>query len=332
MNDRAATLAAARRGALALALLVSASAVASAAAGDDAPALLRRMSDAMRTQTYEGTLVYTHDGKIESLGIVHAMIGGRERERLRVLTGKPFEVVRDGDTVTCVWPDKHRVVVSHRAEGLLPPKPPRGLQSLPPTYAAKLAGQGRIAGRTARIVRIASRDTYRYGYRLWIDPSSGLMLRSDLVGPDGDVVERLMFTELRRPESVDPARLRPSVADGHAVPSAQPGDDSVAIDDPEWQVTDLPEGFHVVSERRQSMPPDGQSVQHFVFSDGLASVSVFIEPPSARPMPLDGLSRFGAVHAFGRQLDDHHVTVVGEVPAATVRRIAASVQRVDRGS
>jgi len=302
-----------------------------ALAADDAGALLGRMSDAMRTQTYEGTLVYTHDGKLESLGIVHAMVSGKERERLRVLTGDPFEVIRDGDKVTCVWPATKRVLVSRRAEGLLLAKPPRGLESLPSTYDAVVTGHARIAGRDAHVVRIQSHDEYRYGYRLWIDRASGLMLRSDLVAPDGEVVERLMFTEVSQPDSVNPASFEPSVEAAQSTGHGDTGDGSVALEHPEWEVTDLPAGFHAVSHRRQAMPPDGESVQHSVFSDGLASVSVFVEPPSADPMPLDGLSRFGAVHAFGRRIGAHQITVVGEVPAATVRRIAASVQRVDPG-
>lgn len=298
-----------------------------ARAEGDAAAWVARTLEAMRTRAYEGTLVYSHDGGIESMSIVHGMIDGREHERLRVLTGKPFEVIRDGETVTCVWPASGRVLVDQRPGDLLPPKPPRRLDALPPAYTVAMEGEGRVAGRDARVVRIRARDDYRYGYRMWLDEGTGLMLRSDLLGPGDEVVERLMFVSLRTLDAVSAARFEPSLDGERYTTHGNPAAASESLDDPAWRVRDLPAGFRALSHRRRAMLPHGRAVQHSVFTDGLASVSVFVEPPAADAMPLEGLSRMGAVHAFGLEVDGHRVTVVGEVPAATVRRIAMAVHR-----
>ena len=292
---------------------------------------LGRMAEAMRTRAYEGTLVYTHEGHIESMSVVHGYLDGREHERFRTLSGQPFEVIRMGERVTCVWPASRRVMVSQRPGDLLPPKPPRGFDALPEQYSARPAGEARVAGRRARVIDVHPADALRYGYRMWIDVESSLLLRSDLLDTEGAAVERLMFTEMRPLDSVSRARFEPTLEGMSYAAHGDPGEGATTLSDPPWRVTDLPAGFRAVSHRRQAMPPHGEAVQHSVFTDGLASVSVFVEPPDAGDMPLEGLSRMGAVHAFGLTRRGYHVTAVGEVPAVTVKRIARSVERAGGG-
>ena len=172
-------------------------------------------------------------------------------------------------------------------------------------------------------------DDLRYGYRMWIDADTGLLLRSDMLAPDGSMVERLMFTDMQSVANVAPERFRPSVEGAQYTEHEGAESAGARLESPSWIVGDMPAGFRVVSHRRQAMPPHGMAVQHSVFTDGLASVSVFVEPPTADSMPLKGPSRMGAVHAFGRRVEGYQVTVVGEVPAVTVRRIAQSVRRAD---
>lgn len=298
-----------------------------ARAADEAGALLMRMAEAMRSQAYEGTLVYEHGDRIESMAIVHGHIDGREFERLRVLNGEPFEIIREGEKVTCVWPAERRMLVDQRPGDLLAPKPPRDLRSLPAHYRAELGGMARVAGREARILLIEGEDGYRYGYRMWIDSQTGLLLRSDLVGGENVVYERIMFTNIQPLDTVERERFEPSLEGEEYSRHGNPSADSTRLEDPEWELTDLPPGFRLVSHHNQAMPPHGEAVQHSVYTDGLASVSIFVEPADTDAMPLRGLSRMGAVHAFGREIDGHQVTAVGEVPAATVKHIARGVQR-----
>jgi sigma-E factor negative regulatory protein RseB len=293
----------------------------------DAAALLAGMADAMRARAYEGTLVYTDGDHLESMSVIHGRPGGIEHERMRTLSGQRFELIRMGDELTCVWPESRRVMVSKRPGDFLPPRPPRGLEALPGHYTAELEGEARVAGRSAHVVHVGPADHYRYGYRIWIDKDTRLLLRSDLLSVEGEAVERIMFTELRPLESVPASRFEPTLEGLEYTRHGNQAAASTVLEDPAWRVTDLPPGFRTVSHRREAMPPHGTAVQHSVFTDGLASVSVFVEPHDSDEMPLEGLSRMGAVHAFGLEHDGHHVTAVGEVPAMTVRRIARSVRR-----
>ncbi len=295
-------------------------------AADEAGALLMRMAEAMRNQAYEGTLVYEHGDGLQSMAIVHGYIDGQEYERVRVLNGEQFEIIREGEKVTCIWPAERRMLVDQRPGDLLAPKPPRDLRSLPEHYRAELGGTGRVAGREARILLIEGEDRYRYGYRMWIDTETGLLLRSDLVGRENVVYERIMFTHIEPLDTVGRESFEPSLEGEEYSRHENPSADSTRLEDPDWEMTDLPPGFRLVSHRNQAMPPHGEAVQHSVYTDGLASVSIFVEPADTDAMPLRGLSRMGAVHAFGREIEGHQVTIVGEVPAATVKHIARGVE------
>ncbi|MDX1608667.1 MAG: MucB/RseB C-terminal domain-containing protein [Halofilum sp. (in: g-proteobacteria)] len=312
---------------LALAAVVPAPAVA----GAEARALLADMTETMRTGAYEGTIVYQQGASIDSMSLVHGWVDGKEHERLVTQTGEPFELIRAGEVVTCVWPEDQRALVSARTGRVSPLRSLTELSELPEVYRARLAGDGRAAGRTARIVEILSRDDLRYSYRMWIDPGSRLLLRSDLVAPDGRVLERILFTEIRQLEQVTLSRFAPSLEGVEYTRHPDPGGDGSEVERPAWVASELPAGFRAVSHARRELSPGGEVVQQSVYSDGLASVSVFIEPPGEDTAPLEGVSRMGAVHAFGRSVDGHRVTVVGEVPGTTVRAIAEAVRRGDDG-
>lgn len=289
---------------------------------------LMRMAEAMRKQAYEGTLVYEHGDRLESMAIVHGYIDGLEYERLRVLNGEPFEIIREGEKVTCIWPAERRMLVDRRPGDLFAPKPPRDLRSVPDHYRAELVpGTARIAGRAAQVLWIEGEDRFRYGYRMWIDTETGLLLRSDLIGQGHMVYERIMFTDIEPLATVSRERFKPSLEGEEYSRHGDPAARSTRLENPDWEMTDLPPGFRLVSHHKQAMPPHGEAVQHSVYTDGLASVSIFVEPAETDAMPLRGLSRMGAVHAFGREIEGHQVTVVGEVPAATVKQIAGGVQR-----
>ncbi len=289
---------------------------------------LGRMADAMRDLAYEGTLVYAYDGEMETLSVVHGVIDGREHERIRALTGKPFEVIRDGESIRCFWPSGDRMLIAQQPARLLPSGLPEGLESLPGLYEAEVEDTTRIAGRIARVIRVTSADEFRYGYRLWIDRETHMLLRSDLIAPDGEIVERLMFTRFSILESVDPARFEPSHPEREYVEYGEPTPNADAFNNPEWQVSDLPPGFQTVAQRSQLLPQGGQSVQQSVFSDGLASVSVFVQPLDEPPAKaFEGAAAMGAINVFITRSDGREITVVGEVPSVTVRRIARAVEQ-----
>lgn len=287
---------------------------------------LQRMVQATHNLNYEGTFIYEHDGHLQTMRIVHGAGEGGERERLVTLSGPPREVIRNGDTVTCILPDNHSVVVQRsHAVRPFPITLPSRLEQLEHFYTLSLRGEDRIAGLTARHIVIEPRDDYRYGHNLWLDENSGLLLKSELVGEKGRMVEQLVFTSVKFLDRVPLRMLEPQSESKnlHRYKREQQKDEMVHNSG--WRVSRLPPGFQEDVHRRHYMPSIKAPVEHVVFSDGLASISVFIERYKQGTHNLIGSTRMGAVNAYGRLVDGHLVTVVGEVPPKTVRLVAESV-------
>ncbi|RRQ21198.1 MucB/RseB C-terminal domain-containing protein [Thiohalobacter thiocyanaticus] len=316
-----------------LALLLTAALFSQPLAAGEAFDWLDRMSAAIHDLNYRGTFVYQHNGKLEAMYIVHR--GGEDsRQRLFALSGAAREVVRDQEGVTCILSDSKAVMVDRS----LPRGPfaalPRDLEQLNRYYRFSLGGTDRVLERHSRVVVVEPRDDYRYGYRFWLDREHALPLRSALVTAAGRPLEQMMFTQLEVLEQVDDAALRPELGGEHFTRFEGPGPDTEeevpAAAGSDWEFTWLPAGFELRGHNWHGMPVSGQRVEHWVYGDGLATVSVYIETyDETSPPGLQGLSNMGAVNAMGRTLDGHHVTVVGEVPAETVERLAMGVRRND---
>lgn len=299
--------------------------VATAAANTDEhseiKALLKRMTEAVRLLDYEGTFVYLQNNQLESLHVEHYRDGEMVRERLLSLNGSPREVVRDGAKVTCIFPDSDAVLVDQpMAQSSFPDLLRSSLDDLADNYRFSLLGQDRVAGRSAQVVAIVPRDNLRYGYRLYLDRDSSLPLKSDLMDENGDPVEQSMFTSLKVADStlerLEGAELLPP-PESAAAPAENP--------DGSWAFSNLPKGFQLDLHEHRANPRDGDPMEYFLLSDGLASLSVFVEEGSLGD-GLQGGSRMGAVSAWGGQVAGHQVTVVGDVPLDTVRLVLQALQ------
>lgn len=300
-------------------------------------AWLQRMNQALRHRNYVGTFVYVHGEHMESMRVFHRADTEGGIERLIALSGPPREVIRDHHSVKCILPDSRMVLVERRyAAGRFPAALPASVPAarLAAYYEFKDLGDGRVADYPTKIIGIMPRDQYRYGYRLWLDTKTGMLLRSDLLDSSGHSVERVMFTSLRYPQVIPDAELRATEIGAGFVWNIQ-GDReplSPAEAGVRWEATRLPPGFVLSLTDVQRVAGVPQPVRHLVFSDGLASVSVFAETAQASRNALIGPSQMGAVNAFGRQVGDHHLTVVGDVPAPTVELIAESMRLVARSA
>ena len=292
---------------------------------------LLSMSQAVRARNYQGVLVYATGGEMRSLRIVHRFQNGREQERLQSLTGEAREVLRDNEVVTCIHPKNQRVMVDRRElQGLLKSVTELASSELEPYYEIREEPSAQLIERTCRVVVLAPRDAYRYGYRIWADEETALPLRIELLGPGNALVEQIMFTQIEYPETIPDSALMPAVDPSKFEWTRHDPQDGVilgASTGGQWQVRKLPPGFRLVGHQRRQSPDQRLPTEHLLFSDGLTSVSVFVAPEQEGQSRFKGVSQMGAVHAYGRSLDRYHISVVGEVPKATVELIGNALVR-----
>jgi sigma-E factor negative regulatory protein RseB len=297
-------------------------------AGDNAYVWLERMSAAMSQMNYQGTFVYVQGDHVETMRITHVSENGHQKERLVSISGTPREVVRDAAGVRW-FSGEDRWTLSDPSVNrpILFELPLNDAARASDSYEFRLQGSERIAGRSARRLDVKPRDRFRYGYSLWLEAQSGLLLQWHLNDGDGKTLARLMFTDLRMGSEVDLRELYSSNDGDAAVAAASglPAESRSVRRPPLWQARKVPPGFHLASHRA----PEGdasEEFEHLVYSDGIAAVSVYVESLDRQPRGARGVSRMGTTHAFFRSLDDMFITVVGDVPEATVRLIGESVR------
>ncbi|MEI2417277.1 MucB/RseB C-terminal domain-containing protein [Orrella sp. JC864] len=299
------------------------------AAPDETVMLLARIQDAARQLDYSGVFAYQQGEYIESSRVTHVIDGTGSRERLEVLDGQPREYLRHNDTVQCLIPEKKTVLIERRRPDRFPGLLLGDASRLPEHYRIQAESKlHRVAGRQCRVVRIEPRDDRRYGYKLCADTSTNLLLKAQTVDRDRGVIEQVSFTSLRLGADVDPALLAPgwSTQDWKVVEAAE--HPAVDLARQGWRIA-APPGFTQVMQVARPMGRRN-SVSQLVLSDGLAAISVFIEPYDgslAGDHPR-GLMRRGPINVYGTRIADFWVTVLGEVPPATLEQLAASTEYV----
>jgi sigma-E factor negative regulatory protein RseB len=301
---------------------------------EDAKAWLEKMTDAVQSLNYEGTFVFMHGDKVDSMRIVHARTENGVRERLVSLTGEAREFIRDQGVLTCVWPHQNSVVVERtRTQHGIPASIPADVDELDAYYRFEVAGQDRIAGSDCREIAILPKDSLRYGHRLCVAEGSGMLLKSVMLNAGGESIEELMFTSIRLRESIPDQRFAPTMIDKDDVWRRVGARDAYLQlkPDPGWRIERMPPGFEVTGNAKRVIAASPQPVQHMILTDGLASVSVFIAKPQDRTALFEGTTHSGALNAFARNLGHYQITVVGEVPADTVKMIGLSLVNRKRG-
>ncbi len=309
----------ARRVAAVLAVPLALVAGAAIAQSPETLAWLRKIQEATRNLSYTGIFVYQQGNRNETSRITR--LAAADTERLEVLDGLPRELVRTRDSVRCYLPEARVVKVERRTpDRSFPALLPDQLNALAEHYDIALGASQRIGGFDCQGVMLTPKDNLRYGYRLYADRSSGMLVRAVTVDAAGNPVEQFTFTQLTlghvTPDMVKSrhAASHFRVEDAQAVPAQLPG----------WSLsTELP-GFHKIVELTRRMG-ETKPVGQVVYSDGLAAVSVFIEPLRGEPQRT-GMASLGAIHVYTRQVANHMVTVVGEAPAASVQRIGNAVE------
>ncbi len=296
-------------------------------AGDDSIALLKRMNHAASSLNFDGVFLHVDDHHLDTLRIIHKIQNGKVIERLYALNGNPREVIRDAERVWCFMPERkmgHAGLRSNKQSGF-PGFMVKNLEGLKSNYILSTGNVDRIADRTAIRLKILPRDAYRYGYELWADQETGLLLKSVLIDHASNAIEQYMYAFINIDIEIPDSDLLPMTSkeelEWHN--DKKPPKMMTVADSP-WHFISLPSGYSLINIMQRSMPMDDKSLVHMVLSDGLAGVSVFIEK-TENPAYETGIERMGAVNAYSRIIDEWQVTVIGEVPATAVEVIGQAL-------
>lgn len=318
-----------RAAACVAACLLAFSAHAAEPANDDARAWLERMSQALATRNYDGLFTHTTGRQTETMRIVHRVEKGKSLERLVSLDGSGREIVRTREEVHAYLPDRRVVLVEPRGdEGSLLTALPTPGPKLDQYYDLSVSKGSRLLGREVRVIDVRPRDIYRYGYRLWLDEETAMPLQSIVADGAGNPIEHIRFTQLQVKDKIPARDIEPTV-DATGYQWIRTGRRLAAM--PQlpanggWRPLRVPPGFRLLASRLQPIPGSPMPAQHLIFSDGIAAISIFIEPGALTgPRPPE-TSSMGSANAYSTSVQGHVVTAIGEVPAATVREIANSV-------
>ena len=312
-------------------------AIRPADASDSPRDWLERMDHAVEYLNYEGMLVHMHAGRVDIYQIYHRVEDGVVTERLVALDGAGREIIRNQDEVTCIFPDLRSVVVEKRRDRDSGQSPLRA--SLPAYsqwgqryYQFSMVRSEQVAGRAARLIAIRPKDNYRYGYRLWLDEATAMPLKSQLRSEEtGNYVEEILLANISLPERVSADRVRSSlVTDNFSWLRAKNPVRSApeASAEVHWRAMELPPGFILVAAKLELLTDAALPRHHIVYTDGLATVSVFVDVTVAASEQAEGVSKIGAANAYSTIHDGRLVTAVGQVPLRTVQMMSLSVRPV----
>ena len=287
---------------------------------------LDRMTSVVSRLDYQGTVMRHKNGRAEALKVVHRVVDGVVREKVTTQEGSSLEIIRNGDEVHCILPDQKSVLIEQWGDqSTLFSALPSSDVRFGSEYDLSIVREERVAGRRAMLLAIRPHDEYRFGHRLWLDRETAFPLRTELVGADGTLLEQLKFADISFDSDIPEQALMPSLSLDNFTWYAEPTRVEMTDVDTDWECGDLPSGFRVVSTRTRQMPGVDSPVTHIVYSDGLATVSIFVA--EQHDPAIAERYRVGAANSYTTMIGEHQVTAVGEVPAVTVQRIASSMRR-----
>ncbi|WP_244816041.1 MucB/RseB C-terminal domain-containing protein [Caballeronia sp. Lep1P3] len=294
--------------------------------------LLNRIHEAAQQQNYEGTFVYQRGATVQSSRITHvAARGDGEYESLESLDGAPRRMLRHDDDMLTFVPERHLLVMEHRqSKDSFPSLLATSGDQVLAVYEPRLLGNDRVAGIDSQVIELDPKDAYRFAYKLWADAKTGLLLRAQTLDPDGQVLEQLSFSQVRIGGAIDKA----SIANGMRATSGwnivRPPVQPVDMEAQGWRLQPNIPGFRKIRELRRPMASSQQGqppipVDQAVFSDGLAAISVFVEPVE-KSTRKEGAGNSGATHVLVKRRGDFWITLLGEVPQATLQQFASTIE------
>lgn len=305
--------------------------------GAQARQWLLRMHNAATQSNYQGTLVVTADGAMSSSRLTHFCEGNQSFESVDMLDGQPRRVLRHNDQVLTLWPAEKIARLEQRdAVQPFPALLSGSEQQLFERYDMVDEGPGRVAGLEATVFLLRPRDGARFAQRLWAEQTSGLLLRADVIGADGRVLETSAFSDVTIGSKSKPKSVQAMLKKIEGWRVQRPVSQTTSLEDEGWQLKAPVAGFRqsrCIKRRLDAQGADSSvasaDVVQAIFTDGLTHVSVFIEPHRAeRHRP--GAAAAGATHTWMQAHGSHWVTVIGDVPMATLQQFAVGLERKAR--
>lgn len=310
-------------------LVVLAVQPARAGPGEDPLAWLTRAANSARTTTYAGTIVQLAGDRTVTSRITHIFIAGSEHEKIESLDGPRREIVRHDDDFQCFYPDSKTVRFDRRVTARFFPSLLHGApEAIAESYDLKLGKVERVMGQECQWIHLDPKDALRFAQRLCADVSSGLLLRAKTLGLHQQVLEQYTFANLRTGPEVSRGEVRSTFhsQSRNWRTDRQPRDEVKDVLTG-WSVGAPPPGFRKVTEMLRKLPGRSQPVSQLVFSDGIATLSVFIEPMPSPARTAEATKEDADLSVFVRPMGENLVTVLGEVPPAAVQQVGRSVAR-----
>jgi sigma-E factor negative regulatory protein RseB len=296
----------------------------------EAQAWLRKIQSAAQRLNYSGTFIYQQSNQVRSSRITHVIEGKNEVEKLEILDGKPREYIRHNDEIAFYMPEAKVVLVEKRVtQDVFPSILAANPQDLANHYHLKRTEAGRVAGRDCQVIFLDPKDDWRFGYKLWADKSTGLLLRAQTLNEKHEVVEQISFSQITI-GNIEPGRVKSSftntagwrIETSSTTPAHLNG----------WIIRWVPPGFKKTRELKRTVADPSatlgsghmKEVVQLVFSDGLAAISIFIEPGTQSR--TEGSMQQGATNIMGKRQGDFWLTIVGEVPSNAIKQVANSIE------
>lgn len=290
---------------------------------------LTRLHEASRQRAYQGTLVVSAGPNMSASKIWHVCDGAQQMERVETLTGAPrITIRRNNDVITFAPESKTAWVEKRESLGLFPELLRAPSNAIPDHYDVRELGVDRVAGHLADRIEVVPRDALRFGYQIWAEQKTGLVVKMQTLGVQGSVLEQVAFSELQLNAPVRMEALKRQMGDTRGYEVHKPVMKKTTAEAEGWRLKEAIPGFASMScHTRGSVGGAEPASMQWVFSDGLASVSLFVEAFDPQRHGPEKSAIVGATHSFAQRLDGYWVTALGEVPTATLRRFAQSLER-----
>lgn len=296
----------------------------------EAQNLLKRIHAAAQTLNYTGTFMYQQGSKVKMSRVTHVVDGRNELEKVETLDGRPRECTRTNEDRICYRGDTHVAVIEKRmAQDMFPALLADNTIDITEYYTVRKQGNERVAGYECQTLVLEPKDKLRYGYRLYAEKATGLLLRAQTLDDKREVIDQLTFASVVL-GNVDKELTKSSYAGQTGWRSEN--NEITNMNLSAWAVKAMPVGFKRLREVHRTLPPSDDTPRHkaarevsqIVYSDGLAGISIFIEPGSKDD--IDSVTQHGATVVMGKHQGSFWLTIIGEVPVGAIRQIANSIE------